>query len=197
MKMRISKLGAAIFIAATVSACTTSGEKGNPTPAPPPTSASGNDSGKALPARPSSLKLDSVDVCKLLTADQMKELQAVATRPDDLDLVDGAKSPSCHYRGEDSFTYTVGAVTHDGVSYWLGGGNFDAKVIKVADFGAVEIQLKGTSGFDCSVAIDVADGQQLMVSYIPTSAKKPAQSVVCGNAEKAAGLALTTLKTLK
>jgi len=127
----------------------------------------------------------------------MKQLQAVATNPTTLDLVDGAKSPSCHYNGEDSFAYTIGAVTHNGVSYWLQGGNFDTKVIKVADFGAVEVQLKGVSGFDCSVAIDVADGQQLMVSYVPTSAKKPAQSVLCGNAEKAAGLALATLKTLK
>jgi hypothetical protein len=138
-----------------------------------------------------------VDACKLLTADQMKQVQAITTRAVELDLVDGAKSPSCHYSGADSFTYTIGVVTHEGVSYWLGGGNFDAKVIKVADFGAAEIQLKGTSGFDCSVAIDVADGQHLLVSYIPTSAKKPAQSVVCGNAEKAADLALATLKTLK
>ncbi|MDT7785764.1 MAG: hypothetical protein QOF58_4183 [Pseudonocardiales bacterium] len=147
--------------------------------------------------RPSSLKLDSVDACKLLTADQMTQLQTVATSPADLDLVDGRKSPSCHYNGEDSFAYTIGVVTHNGAAYWLQGGNYDSKLIKVGDFGAVEVQLKGVSGFDCSVAIDVADGQQLMVSYIPTSAKKPAQSVVCGNAEKAAGLALATLKTLK
>jgi hypothetical protein len=195
--MRNSKLAAAILVVATVSACTTGGEKGNPTPASSSNSPSGNVSGTKLPPRPSSLKLDSVDACKLLTADQMKQVQAVATRPDELDLVDGAKSPSCHYRGEDSFTYTIGAVTHDGVSYWLGGGNFDAKVIKIADFGAVEIQLKGTSSFDCSVAIDVADGQQLMVSYVPTSANEKDQSALCGKAEKAAGLALATLKTLK
>ncbi|MGW6934329.1 DUF3558 domain-containing protein [Lentzea sp. NPDC054927] len=195
--MRISKLAATVFVAATVAACSTGGEKGTPTPAPPSSSASGNESGSNLPARPSSLKLDSVDACKLLTSDQMAQLQTVATRSVELPLVDGAKSPSCHYRSEDSFTYTVGAVTHNGVSYWLQGGNFDTKVVKVADFSAVEIQLKGVSGFDCSVAIDVADGQQLMVSYIPTSAKKPAQSVLCGNAEKAADFALATLKTLK
>ncbi|WP_232837419.1 DUF3558 domain-containing protein [Lentzea terrae] len=195
--MRTYKLASAVLIAVLVSACTTSGEKGNPTPASTPGSSSGNSAGSSLPARPSSLKLDSVDACKLLNADQMKQLQAVATNPTTLDLVDGAKSPSCHYNGEDSFAYTIGAVTHNGVSYWLQGGNFDTKVIKVADFGAVEVQLKGVSGFDCSVAIDVAEGQQLMVSYVPTSAKKPAQSVLCGNAEKAAGLALATLKTLK
>jgi hypothetical protein len=197
MKMRIAKLVAAVFVVATASACTVSGEKGNPTPAPPSNSSSANDSTGKLPARPSSLKLDSVDACKLLTADQMKQLQAVVTRPAELELVDGAKSPSCHYDGEDSFAYTVGVVTHDGVSYWMGGGNFNTKVVNVADFGAVEIELKGGSGFDCSVAIDVAEGQQLMVSYIPTSAKEKDQSVLCAKAEKAAGFALATLKTLK
>lgn len=196
--MRFSKLVPVMAIVAMISACTIGGEKGNPTPVPPSNTSSGNDSGAKLPARPSSLKLDSVDACKLLTADQMKELKAVATRPVELDLVNGANSPSCHYRGEDSFTYTVGAVTHEGVSYWLNGeGNVNTKVISVADFGAVEIELKGGSGFDCSVAIDVADGQQLMVSYVPTSAKEKDQSVLCGKAEKAAGLALATLKTLK
>jgi hypothetical protein len=195
--MRISKLAAAVFIAATISACSDSGEKGNPTPAPQSNSSSANDSASKLPARPWSLKLDSVDACKLLTADQMKQVQAVSARSVDLPLVDGAKSPSCDYAGEDSFGYTVGVVTHDGVAYWIGGGNFNIKVINVADFGAVEIELKGGSGFDCSVAIDVADGQQLMVSYIPTSAKEKDQSVLCAKAEKAAGFALATLKTLK
>ncbi len=195
--MRISKLAAVIFVAATLSACTTGGETGNPTPVPQSTASSGNDSGNKLPARPMSLKLDSVDTCKLLTAEQMKQVDAVAAKPEKLDLVDGAQSPSCHYRGEDSFTYAIGAVTHNGADYWFQGGNVSTKVINVADFGAVEIELKGGSGFDCSVAIDVADGQQLMVSYIPTSAKEKDQSVLCGKAEKAAGLALATLKTLK
>lgn len=196
--MHISKIVVAVIaFAAFVSACSNGGEKGNPTPVPPSSSSSATGSASKLPARSSNLTLDSVDACKLLTADQMKQLQAVSTRAVDLPLVDGAKSPSCDYSGEDSFGYTVGVVTHKGASYWLEGGNFDTKVISVADFSAVEIQLKGVAGFDCSVAIDVADGQQLMVSYVPTSAKKPAQSVLCGNAEKAAGLALATLKTLK
>lgn len=191
-------LAAVVVIAAAVSACTTGGEKGNPTPAPQSTGSSNNDSGTKLPARPQALKLDSVDTCKLLTADQMKQISAVSADPVQLDLVEGKKSPSCDYGSDGGFGYQVGAVTHNGVSYWLqGGGNVDAKVIKVGDYGAVQVQLKGGSGFDCSVAIDVADGQQLMVSYIPTTTKEKDQSVLCGKAEKAAGLALSTLKTLK
>jgi hypothetical protein len=196
--MRISKLAAAAVIVATVSACTSVGEKGNPTPASPSTSSSGNDSGSKLPERPQALKLDSVDTCKLLTADQMKQISTVSADPVKLALVAGQESPSCDYGSDGGFSYQVGAVTHKGVSYWLqGGGNVDAKVVKVGDYGAVQVKLKGGSGFDCSVAIDVADGQQLMVSYIPTTTKEKDQSVLCGKAEKAAGLALSTLKTVK
>ncbi|MDX8049167.1 DUF3558 domain-containing protein [Lentzea sp. BCCO 10_0798] len=196
--MRISKLAVAVFSVMVASACTTGGEKGNPTPAPQSNTSSGSDSGSKIPERPQALKLDSIDTCKLLTAEQMKQISAVSADPVQLDLVEGKESPSCDYGSDGGFGYQVGAVTHDGVSYWLkGGGNVDAKVIKVGDFGAVEVKLKGGSGFDCSVAIDVADGQQLMVSYIPTTTKEKDQAVLCGKAEKAAGLALSTLKTLK
>jgi hypothetical protein len=196
--MRIPKLVAVAFVVAAMSACTSAGEKGNPTPAPQTGSSTGNDSAGKLPARPSSLPVSSVDPCKLLTADQMKQVDTLASRPENLKLVDGADSPVCHYSNAGRFTYTVGTVTHKGVDYWLaGGGNVTTNVTKVGDFGAVKIELTGGSGFDCSYAVDVADGQQLMVSYIPKTTDENDQTVLCGKAEKAAGLALATLKTLK
>lgn len=197
--MRFSKLATVLICAAAISACTTGGETGSPTPAPT-SGSSGNDSAGGLPARPSSLKVDSVDACKLLTANHMTQIGVNATTPRQMDLVEGAKSPGCRYSGDGGFGYTVGAVTHKGVSYWIeGDGNTNGKVIKIDDFGAVEITLKGGTGHDCSVAVDVADGQQLMVSYIPTTTteRNKEQSFLCGNAEKAAGFALATLKTLK
>ncbi|WP_053739682.1 DUF3558 domain-containing protein [Nocardia sp. NRRL S-836] len=197
--MHLSKLAAVVVFAVAVSACTASGEKGNPTPAPQsPARSSGNDSASKLPTRPQAFKLDAVDSCKLLTAEQQKQIKIVGAEAVKLDLVEGQESPSCDFDGDSGFGYQVGTVTHKGVDYWLqGGGNVDAKVIKVDDFGAVEVKLKGGTGFDCSVAIDVADGQQLMVSYIPTTTKEKDQSVLCGKAEKAAAFALATLKTLK
>ncbi|WP_231114874.1 DUF3558 domain-containing protein [Lentzea aerocolonigenes] len=188
----------AVF-AVTLSACTVGGEKGTPTPTPPSTGSSdGSDSSSKLPKRPASLKLDSVDTCKLLTADQMKQLDTLASKPEQLDLVDGQKSPACHYSNAGRFTYAVGAVTHKGASYWLeGSGTVSGSVIKVADYGAVKVEFVGGSGIDCSIAIDVAEGQQLMVSYIPATTGEKDQTVLCGKAEKAAGLALSTLKTLK
>ncbi|SDF58843.1 Protein of unknown function [Lentzea fradiae] len=128
----------------------------------------------------------------------MSQIDLRVAEPKKMDLVEGQESSGCQYRGNGGFGYTVGAVTHKGVSYWLeGDGNVETKVVKVADYGAVEIQLKGGSGFDCSVAVDVAEGQQLMVSYIPTTTTEKDQATLCGKAEKAAGFALATLKTLK
>lgn len=196
--MRFFKLSAVLICVAAVSACTIGGEKGNPTTAASTAVSSGNEPAGSLPVRPLSLKVDSVDPCKLLTTDQMKQMDLKVATPRQMDLVVGQQSSGCRYRGDGGFVYTVGAVTHKGVSYWIEGeGTTDGKVIKVADFGAVQITLKGGTGFDCSVAIDVADGQQLMISYIPTANDEKDQSVLCGNAEKAAGFALTTLKTLK
>ncbi|WP_176960036.1 DUF3558 domain-containing protein [Lentzea jiangxiensis] len=198
--MRRSKLVAMLICAAAISACTPGVEKGNPTAAAPTSSSSASDPTGDLPARPSTLKVDSVDVCKLLTTDVMKQIGVSTATPRMADLVEGQQSSACRYSGDGGFGYTVGAVTHKGVSYWIeGSGNTDGKVIKIADFGAIEITLKGGTGFDCSVAVDVADGQQLMVSYIPTTTteKQKDQSFLCGNAEKAAGFALATLKTLK
>lgn len=198
MRMRISKLAVVVVAAAALSACTSAGEAGNPTPAPVTSGSSGNDSGSKLPQRPENMSLSSVDPCKLLTADQMKQIDTAASRPESLELVDGGNSPSCHYSNAGRFTYTVGAVTHKGVNYWLeGSGNVTTSVTEVADYGAVKIELSGGSGFDCSIAVDVADGQQLMVSYIPKTTDEKDQAVLCGKAEKAAGFALATLKTLK
>ncbi|MFC3892420.1 DUF3558 domain-containing protein [Lentzea rhizosphaerae] len=195
--MRIFNVAAAIICVAIVSACTAGGEKGSPTPAPStdsPASTSVND----MPARPKSIDLGSVDTCKLLTEDQMKQINVLSSQSENLDLVDGKQSPACHYSNEGRYTYAVGAVTHNGVSYWLqGGGNVTTKVVKVADYGAVKIELSGGSGFDCSISVDVADGQQLMVSYIPMTTGEKDQAVLCGKAEKAAGFALATLKNLK
>ncbi|MDX3657514.1 DUF3558 domain-containing protein [Streptomyces sp. ID05-26A] len=199
--MSTSKVVAAVVLSAalvSLSACTGDGEKGTATPVAT-TGSSGNDSSTSkMPARPASLALSSVDPCKLLTQAQMQQIDTLDTRATKLDLVDGAESPSCHYSNSGRFTYTIGAVTHKGVDYWFtGGGNVTVTATKVADYGAAKIELSGGSGFDCSISVDVADGQQLMVSYIPKTTDEKDQAVLCGKAEKAAGLALATLKTLK
>lgn len=196
--MRFSKLAAVVVLVAMASSCTAGSESGKPTPAPATSTSSGNDSADKLPTRPADLKLDSVDLCKLLTTDQMAQIGVPTAKLRESKLVDGKLSPTCFYSGDGGFGYQVGAVTFKGISYWLqGGGNVDVKVVKVADYGAVEFQLKGGTGFSCAVAIDVAEGQHLIVYYIPTTTKETDQSALCGKAEKAAGFALANLKTSK
>jgi hypothetical protein len=192
----ILKVAATVLVALSVAACTTSGEKGSPTTASSTSSSSGSNTGNALPPRPAELKLDGVDPCKLLTADQMRQIKVASTKPEQPKLVDKKPSPSCFYKNGVDYTYTVGAVTHGGVSYWLrNGGTVESKLVDVSGYGAAEVKFAGTSDVDCAIAVDVADGQQLFVSYSPIDDEP--QEQMCSKAKDAAALALVTLKTLK
>lgn len=196
MTKHIVKVAAAVLVAFAAVACTTGGEKGSPTTpsSNPPTASSGADN--ALPPRPAAFKLDGVDPCKLLTADQMKQIKVAEAKPMQPNLVDKKPSPSCFYKNGVNYTYTVGAVTHGGVSYWLrSGGTVESKLIDVSGYGAAEIKFAGTSDVDCAIAVDVAEGQQLFVSYSPIDDEP--QEQMCSKAKNAAELALVTLKTLK
>lgn len=191
------KIVAAVLAVFAIAACSTGGgEKGTPTTASSDTSTSSGGSDGALPARPAELKLDNVDPCKLLTTDQMKQIKVASTKPVQPNLVDKKPSPSCFYQNGVEYNYTVGVVTHNGVSYWLrNGGTVKSTVVDVSGYGAAEIKFAGTNDVDCAIAVDVADGQQLFVSYKPL--EKESQEQMCDKAKNAATLALVTLKTLK
>lgn len=178
-----------------VSAC--SGDlPGKPSPTQN-SSSSSNAGSAALPKRPSELKLDGVDPCKLLTASQMQEIKVAEARPLQMKAVDGEPSPGCSYDNSLQYSYSVATVTGKGVEFWRSGGNVDTKTGEVAGFGAVQITFLGTDSVDCALALDVADGQQLFLEYSPTTKKGESQQQLCDNVKKAAGLALETLKTLK
>ncbi|WP_086661306.1 DUF3558 domain-containing protein [Lentzea kentuckyensis] len=193
-KKFIVSISALILVA--LSACTGSGEKGN---ANPDSSASSTpQSAGQLPKRPAELKVDNVDACKLLTTKQMDEIKLAQTSPNQSKVIDGKPLPACIYKNNLSYSYIVVPATSKGVGYWLnGGGNVSAEVVDVAGYGAAEIKLIGVDAVDCAVSVDVADGQQLFVSYHPDSDAKETQQQMCDKAKKAAGLALETLKTLK
>jgi hypothetical protein len=193
---RMIKVVVTVLAALVVAACSPSGEKGTPTTPSSAPGASSSGSDNALPARPAELKLDNVDPCKLLNADQMKQIKVASTKPVQPNLVDKKPSPSCFYQNGVNYNYTVGAVTHSGVTYWLrNGGTVESKLIDVSGYGAAEIKFAGTNDVDCAIAVDVADGQQLFVSYHPL--EKESQEQMCSKAKNAAALALVTLKTVK
>jgi hypothetical protein len=68
--------------------------------------------------------------------------------------------------------------------------------LKVGEFPAVQLKLKGTSQGDCVVAIDVAQGQQLYMQFLPIS-RVYSQEQMCENAKAGAELALATVQTLR
>lgn len=197
MTKNVFKLAAATLLIAATAACTGSGEKGVPSPE---TSSSPSSSGvsTALPKRPSELKLDGVDPCKLLTSVQMGQIKVAEAKSDQIEVGDLGKSPGCFYKNGLQYAYTVVLVKNKSVESWLdGGGNMTAKVVDVAGFGAAELTFTGTKSVDCTIAVDVADGQQLHMTYTPTTKKGETQEEMCGNVKKAALLAVETLKTLK
>lgn len=190
------KIIAAASLLVAVSACTSSGEKGKPNPTSGASPTSG--SAAALPKRPAELKLDGVDPCKLLTEAQMAEIKVTKTSPQKLDTAGLGEAPGCFYENGLKYTYSVALITNKGVPFWLSGsGNTEAKVVNVAGYGAAQIKLIGVEGFDCSVAVDVAEGQQLDFMYSPGTEKGDSQDQLCSKVNKAAALAVETLKTLK
>lgn len=179
-----------------VSACTGEGEKGKASPEV--SSSSAPQSQGRLPQRPAELKVNSVDACKLLTAKQMDDIKLAETSAVQSKVIDGAPLPACLYKNSVNYSYIVVPASSKGVGYWIdGGGNVTAEVVDVAGYGAAEIKFTGVDAFDCAVSVDVAEGQQLYVSYKPSSSTKETQQQMCDKAKKAAGLALETLKTLK
>lgn len=182
-----------------VAACTSSGEKGkpNPTSGASPTSGSSSPAGD-LPKRPADLKLDGADPCKLLTQAQMDQVKVAEAVPQKLEVAGLGQAPGCFYENGLKYTYAVSLITNKGVPFWLhGSGNVDAKVVDVAGYGAAQLTLTGTQGFDCAVAVDVAEGQQLHFLYSPGTEKGDTQDQLCSKVNKAAALAVETLKTLK
>lgn len=178
----------------TVSACT-SDVPGNPSPTQK--SSSSSNTGAALPKRPTVLKLDGVDPCKLLTASQMDEIKVATARARESKAVDQKSWPGCSFDNNLQYAYQVATITGKGVDYWGAGGNVDVKPAEVAGFGAVQITFLGTNNVDCSLAVDVADGQHLFMSYRPTVKEGESQQQMCDNVKNFAGLVLATLKTLK
>ncbi|MGQ0840347.1 DUF3558 domain-containing protein [Actinokineospora sp.] len=169
---------------------------------PPPSSSSGLP-GVTIPPRPEELKLDSVEPCALVTAAQRTQLTVNRARS----LITGGET----YRGmkrcalevsarEPFYTYSVLLVTTEGIGPWLTEKrNVDVQLVTVGGFAAAQYYLKGGGGpnsSECTTSVDVANGQQLMVTMLLTSRGAFTQDQICQMSEQAAGLALTTLQTL-
>ena len=148
-------------------------------------------------SRPKEIKLDGIDPCKTLSADQMRELSVSEPELQENNLSGIGKIPLCDYAGIGSprFGYGIGVVTSTGIEHWQGNGNVDVERTDVSGYPAAQVLLSGTSTVMCTIAVDVADGQHLLVDFNPQGDGFP-QDKMCQNAKKAAELALVTLPTL-
>jgi hypothetical protein len=168
-----------------------SGSPGNPEPT------------VEIPQRPAELRLDGVKPCALFTKAQLNQLEI--TDPPSPKTSDGYfEAPGCDLDVstiETFRSYEVLTVTQEGIGPWLSGKrNVEAKLSEVANYPAATYYLRGAEGTDaqdCATAVDVADGQQLMVTADNDSERNFTLDQLCQMAEGAAGLAMQTLQTLK
>lgn len=196
-------LGLLVAVAAT--ACTKS-EAGQA--APQQTTSTGSSSSGTqnptvtVPPRPRELKLNGLEPCSLITQAQRTELKIDRTRSRSNGTQQYKGMPECVLSIEKQqpfYQYVVTAATNEGIGPWLSGKrNVEAKLVSVSGFAAVTFWSRGahdTNADGCTLAIDVANGQQLMVDTNNDGGHSFTLDQMCQRAQHAAELAMQTLQT--
>jgi hypothetical protein len=165
-----------------------------------PPGGSGQPTAK-IPPRPRDINLEGQDPCKLLSKTQADQIKV--TRQRNLTQTESTfkGSPICAMDGSEgtaNFEYNLWLVTTEGIEPWLGGKrNADAKLVSVDGFPAASYKIRGTTNFNCWTSVGVANNQQLMMEFQPTTRGVFSQEQMCQKSEQAATFAMQTLKTLK
>ena len=193
-------------VAALVSGC---GDAGSGAAASEPTDAAAPATPTptvAIPPRPREVTVEGVDPCAIFTREQLRELKVAREPrvPTDTNRVPELQGPQCAFSIEDDgkyYDYAVHLLMTEGIEPWLTGKrNADAHLVSVGGFPAVSFYIrgggKGSFGFACYTSVGVAEGQQLYVTMQALS-KAFSQEQLCAMSERAAGLALQTLQTMK
>lgn len=195
--------GGLAALALVVSGCTGTepeAETGDPSPAAQPATPT-----VAVPPPPRDITIDGVDPCLLLTKEQLDELKV--TRQPRMSMSENLapelKGAECVFGVQDRdvhYDYGVQPLATEGIEPWLTGKRLiDAKLVSVGGFPAVSFYHKGGGqgpGFSCYTSVGVAKGQQLLVTTQPIR-RGFSQEQLCAMSERAAGLALQTLQTMK
>jgi hypothetical protein len=178
---------ALLVVAALLTAgCTTTVE------GPPPAT------GVVLPPRPRDVRLEGVDPCSLLTAEQRAALGFTSEPHFSVSRVElfHGDVPTCtvHSQGSSSAVVGVGLVTTVGMERWLDPGlNAQTRVVDVAAFpGVITVPISSKSY--CGVEVDVAAGQLLDVQVLDGGSTPPIpQTSLCDRALDSAIAAMQTL----
>jgi hypothetical protein len=154
----------------------------------------------AIPPRPKEIKLDGLDPCRIMTKAQLDQIKIERQR--NQTIADGRWKGVTHCAmdggdGKKFWDYDLNLVTVEGIEpYANGKRNVDAKLVSVGGFAAVDYKGIGTTNVDCTTAVDVASGQQLVMNFKPDR-NMFTQDQMCQKSEQAAGLALQALQTPK
>lgn len=159
---------------------------GRPTAAPPPP-----------PTRPREVRLDGVDPCSLLTAEQRAALGFTSEPRPAKAYVDlfRAEVPSCTMLGfKPAVGLGVTTVTSVGIERWRQGDL--AASIRPTSVGGFPALVATPTKYTtyCSVEVDVAPGQLLDVQVLDAGGRPPiAQAELCQRGERIAEVMMTTL----
>lgn len=182
-------LFAAVLVMLAPSCATRTVTPGESEPPPATTSA------PQLPPRPQEIPIAGVDPCVVLTPPQRQELgidqEPRASRPSSRS---DAACTYAHSYSEPFFSYYIAPVPREGADAWLTGRRNVAglEILDVAGFGAVQTLLGGSDD-DCSLSIDVAEGQSLDVMFLGDSSGAFTVDEMCDRARKGAQAAMETL----
>ncbi|RKT57541.1 DUF3558 domain-containing protein [Saccharothrix australiensis] len=148
----------------------------------------------SLPPRPRELRLDDVDPCAVLSAEQRTQLS--------LDNPPGAyvepgfgNARACTMRSNISGNVVrLALVTVEGVGVWLSeNAQVDARSTAVAGFPALIVRTPGLEEM-CTVEVDVAEGQFLDVMFRDGGNKaRMKQDFLCEGAQRTAEAAVAGL----
>lgn len=161
-------------------------------------SAPAEPTGLSLPPRPRDLRIDGVEPCSLLTAQQRTELgleQRASPFVDDSSLYRG-RVPSCLLRGGSprAVSVTIGIVTSVGIERFSEGDI--AAYIENASVGGYPaiIAIPQRVKDYCNVEVDVARGQLVDVLYGDVALDPPiSQRELCDGGVEVAEAVLSTL----
>jgi hypothetical protein len=153
-----------------------------------------------LPPRPREVRLDGVDPCSLLTAEQRAALGYRSTASSSRPYVElfGGEVPTCTMSSSstDPTILGVGLVTTVGIERWQQ-GNLEAvsRPDHVAGFPAI-VAVPSQSKTYCAVEVDVAAGQLLDIQFLDAGHQPPLrQEELCSRARRSAEAAIKTLLT--
>lgn len=185
---------AGMVLAAGCGSTVVQGEPAGESSAPSASAAPTASEVPGLSARPRDVPLDGVDPCALLTEEQRSRFELDRPPLPDTQPSEG-NARTCDFNDSEGSTGVVLiSSTANGIGVWLDGSRGGTVTpLMVAGFPAVQIVDERQNISLCLVAVDVADGQQLIAQDSPSFSDPAPIEQRCAAAAMYAEAAMQTL----